>query len=61
MREFRTHDGNIIHLPETVQRVDDYHCDCHKQLGNDFWFLPKASCLRADKRCNNPEPYREEK
>lgn len=22
-----------------------YECACHKQMGNDFWFLPTESCL----------------
>lgn len=56
MREFHTQDGTIVHLPDTRQRaVDDfsYVCDCHRNLGNDFWFLPTGSCMRPDKRCNH--------
>lgn len=22
-----------------------YHCRCHWQMGNDFWFLPAGDCL----------------
>jgi hypothetical protein len=26
-------------------RDDGLECECHRKLGNDFWFLPKGSCL----------------
>lgn len=65
MKEFITQDGNRIVSPEhepavAVTPADphagiDYHCDCHKRMGNDFWFLPVGSCLRDDKTCNNPK------
>jgi hypothetical protein len=29
-----------------------YACRCHKQMGNDFWFLPKGQCLYG--KCNDP-------
>jgi hypothetical protein len=55
MREFRTQDGNIIHLPNDQQRPTTHvPCDCHERMGNDFYFLPAAVCLRADKTCNSP-------
>jgi hypothetical protein len=60
MREFRTQDGNIIHLPNDQQRPTStvtprefYHCWCHARMGNDFYFLPMNSCLRKDKTCDN--------
>jgi hypothetical protein len=60
MREFRTQDGTIIHLPDTVQRsgmdtIPLEPCDCHVRLGNDFYFLPTGSCLRKDGKCNEDE------
>ena len=56
MREFRTQDGNIIHLPNDRQRpAREFQCDCHERLGNDFYFLPIGSCLREDKTCNRHE------
>lgn len=26
----------------------EYVCECHRRLGNDFWFLPRNSCLYTD-------------
>ena len=54
MKEFITQDGTRIHLPHAQQRPadGDYCCDCHTRMGNDFYFLPINSCLRADKICN---------
>jgi hypothetical protein len=59
MREFRTQDGNIIHLPNDHQRPDMIEspwepCDCHRRMGNDFYFLPAGVCLRVDKVCSHP-------
>jgi hypothetical protein len=61
MREVKLGDGKILHMPDTEQRTmlprqerDDhgYTCECHRTLGNDFWFLPIGSCLRKDRECN---------
>lgn len=58
MREFHLGNGKIIHMPEKPQREREpaaheaLWCDCHKRMGNDFWFLPTGSCLRDDRRCN---------
>lgn len=60
MREFKDGD-KIVHLPQDEQRPvaavrhDGYQCDCHKKMGNDFWFLPIKSCLRDDNTCSNKE------
>lgn len=60
MREVNMGDGKILHMPDTVQRVQDPNegvwCDCHKRMGNDFYFLPTGSCIRNDKRCTNARP-----
>lgn len=57
MREIKTGDGKIMHMPDTEQRKreTDYHCECHCRMGNDFYFLPMGSCLRKDKTCSNTE------
>lgn len=51
--------GNILHTPDTMQRSlvigEDFHCECHERMGNDFYFLPIGSCLRTDKMCTNSE------
>jgi hypothetical protein len=55
MREVRTVDGRILHMPDEAQRPKremDSACSCHLQMGNDFYFLPIESCLRADGRCD---------
>lgn len=61
MRPFPIGDGKIVHLPDVEQRTmtprderDDhgYQCDCHRRMGNEFWFLPAQACLRSDKRCD---------
>lgn len=60
MREIKTGEGKITHLPEQRQRVEQtiasgfFHCECHERMGNDFYFLPIGSCLRPDKTCNSP-------
>jgi hypothetical protein len=56
MREVNMGDGKILHMPDTMQRkpVEDdggYQCECHRKMGNDFWFLPTGSCLRKDNTC----------
>lgn len=56
MREIKTGDGKIMHLPDTEQRKRDTVCECHGRMGNDFWFLPVGSCLRDDKVCTNEQP-----
>lgn len=35
---------------------DDYVCKCHRQMGNDFWFLPTGSCLFAKIATTKPKP-----
>lgn len=58
MREFVSQDGKRFHLPDTKQREPDpalYQCDCHRRLGNDFWFLPTGSCIRRDSLCDKPK------
>lgn len=60
MQTFRTLDGRTFFIPGDAQRVPDaadggYHCWCHEAMGNDFFFLPMGSCLRADKKCTNPK------
>jgi hypothetical protein len=66
MREFITQDGNRIVTPDHEPTVVaepmnshvgiDYHCACHKRMGNDFWFLPAGQCLRDDKTCDAKVP-----
>lgn len=29
-----------------------YACKCHERMGNDFWFLPRGSCLYGKKDCH---------
>lgn len=57
MREVNMGDGKILHMPDTEQRdtvaKSGYYCRCHERLGNDFYFLPRASCLWD--KCDNPE------
>lgn len=61
MKTFVTQDGRHFLIPGNEQRTmlprcerDDngYTCECHRQMGNEFWFLPTGSCLRPDKKCN---------
>lgn len=33
---------------------EGYACHCHRQMGSDFWFLPKDQCLLG-KRCMRDE------
>lgn len=57
MRAFITQDGNTIYTPDhepEVKAEPEYHCDCHKRMGDDFWFLNVGSCLRSDATCSNP-------
>lgn len=51
-------DGKILHVPDVQQRQPEpgCACECHERMGNDFYFLPTGSCLRADKRCNRELP-----
>ena len=28
----------------------NYICECHRRMGNDFWFLPTAHCLLDEKK-----------
>lgn len=60
MREVRTLDGKILHMPDEQQRPIDpfYHCACHERLGNDFFFLPMNSCLQPDRVCTNTKGQR---
>jgi hypothetical protein len=60
MKKFVTDDGRHFLLPGNEQRPlmtesPWVECDCLKQMGNDFYFLPLGSCLRPDKTCNNPD------
>lgn len=57
--EVKLLNGNILHIPETAPRHENTCCDCHVHMGNDFYFLPMDACLRADKTCNQPKPFRE--
>jgi hypothetical protein len=53
VREVRTQDGKVLYMPDQQRpRDDSYTCDCHRRMGNDFWFLPTESCLRSDGVCN---------
>ena len=55
MKEFKSQDGKIVHLPDSQQRATTHdECDCHTRMGNDFYFLPLSACLRPDKKCNCP-------
>jgi hypothetical protein len=65
MRRFVTDDGRTFLIPgdaqerprEPVERSvasGFYACECHEKMGNDFYFLPAKSCLRADKQCTKP-------
>ncbi len=57
MRELQLGEGRILHLPDhpdhdrCVSGDNDaqptFQCWCHKRMGNDFWFLPIASCIRG--------------
>jgi hypothetical protein len=51
-----TADGRHFIIPDDHQRPfsDNTPCDCHAQMGNDFYFLPIDACLRKDKTCNKP-------
>ncbi len=40
--------------PRHAATPDIDFCECHKKMGNDFWFLPTGSCLRPDKTCSSP-------
>lgn len=52
MQTFKTPDGRTFLIPGDAQRVEDgVHCQCHADMGNDFYFLPKGSCLRRDGKC----------
>ena len=58
MREFKSGEDRIVHLPDTSVREQStasgfFHCECHERMGNDFYFLPMGACLRADKTCSN--------
>lgn len=57
MREVKMGDGKILHMPDTYQReatpIYEPYCRCHVQLGNDYYFLPRTSCLFGT--CDNPE------
>lgn len=58
MQRYVTSDGRTFLIPGDAIRVRDdpadegVFCDCHRQMGNDFYFLPTGSCLRKDKTCN---------
>lgn len=68
MKEFITQDGNRIYTPDREPEIAarpadphsgiEYNCDCHKRMGNDFWFLPVGSCLRDDATCTQSEEDR---
>jgi hypothetical protein len=53
MQTFKTPDGRTFLIPGDAQRVerDGIRCECHENMGNDFYFLPKGSCLRRDGKC----------
>lgn len=34
---------------------DRYECSCHRQMGNDFWFLPTGRCLNTPEVCDGPK------
>lgn len=54
-RIIHTQDGTVILSNEKVgdEQGDGYACDCHRRMGNDFWFLPTGQCLhRDDGVCN---------
>jgi len=60
MKTFVTDDGRKFLIPGAEQRPPMIEsplepCDCLRQMGNDFYFLPTGSCLREDKTCNNPD------
>lgn len=57
MQRFVTDDGRTFLIPGDAQRVPDKvdHCECHTNMGNDFYFLPIGSCLRRDRKCTNTE------
>jgi hypothetical protein len=63
MKEVRTQDGKILHMPDEQQRPQTvesgfFHCACHERMGNDFYFLPMNSCLRPDRVCTNTKGQR---
>lgn len=41
-----------------VDEADRYVCDCHRLLGNDFYFLPMGSCLHDEKPCKERDAWR---
>jgi hypothetical protein len=60
MRMFVTNDGRKFMLPGDHQRFtplqspfEGHYCTCHVTMGNDFYFLPKGSCLRKEKVCDH--------
>lgn len=36
---------------------DAYVCRCHERMGNDFWFLPRESCLFSKKDCTDRKSF----
>lgn len=59
-----THISNGVEVYSgTVQKAadDGYVCDCHALLGNDFWFLPKESCLHDHPVCVKRNEFFEQK
>jgi hypothetical protein len=30
------------------EKSDGYVCECHRRMGNDFYFLPKDACIMRD-------------
>ncbi len=53
-RSFVTQDGNriVYDVPEVIERAE--LCDCHRWMGNDFYFMPAGECLRPNRICNGP-------
>lgn len=61
MKIITTQDGTVILSKEQVGVAPDdgYCCDCHRRMGNDFYFLPIDACIhREDGVCNKRTEWR---
>lgn len=60
MRIITTQDGKVVLSNEKIGQPEDdgYVCDCHRLLGNDFYFLPWGSCLHDELPCKKRDEWR---
>lgn len=57
-----TQDGTVINIADhrkaeskVLTSRDGYVCQCHRMMGNEFYFLPYNQCLKADGICDKLE------